>query len=102
MHCSSFIYLVESIAGVNQQDSVCTIIIKNLGHRMYGGLSTMTYAELQGADCPFDLLLQKRGNGLANYSSQYLPDTYWSHSWVLIQRDEPAGSVAFQQRRMVT
>lgn len=70
MHCNCSVYLVESIDGVNQEDFVCTIIIKNLGHGVYGGLSTSTMncADLQGSGCPFDLLLEKRGYGLASYS----------------------------------
>ena len=48
------------VAGVNQQDSVCTINIGNLGHGVYGGLdtSTVTSANLQGAGCQLDLLLK--------------------------------------------
>ena len=42
MHCDSSVYLVECIDGVNQQDSACTIIIKDLGHGVYGGISTRT------------------------------------------------------------
>ena len=42
MHCDSSVHLVECIDGVNQQDSTCTIIIKDLGHGVYGGISTRT------------------------------------------------------------
>ena len=42
MHCDSSVHLVECIDGVNQQDSTCTIIINDLGHGVYGGISTRT------------------------------------------------------------
>ena len=40
---------------VNQQDSVCTMIIKNLGHGL--GTRTVAITNLQGTSCQLDLLL---------------------------------------------